>query len=258
MPTGNSQDDYAEAPPSPRRLLKENGWAMLAVATATLGVELGAFALGRGGANGVLAAIAASLLWVAMAAPALAAGAKDAWGAVLRAGTAVDASAVALLWMWLFARSPDGEALVTFVAAVKIYCVLLATGLAGISAGRLGRSAAGRATAAVAMTVVLLAALATPFWTNGLVANLADQARRRTVACSVYVNPFYSAVSAVVHEIPFAWNEAPLMYRITLIGDYAPAPPVPWYAAVIVWSSVAAALTATHALRRRRKADNAE
>ena len=41
------------------------------------------------------------------------------------------------------------------------------------------------------------------------------------------------------------------MYGITLIGNTAAPPPVPWYAAAVMWGIIACILAATRLVRRR-------
>ena len=102
------------------------------------------------------------------------------------------------------------------------------------------------------MSLVLLAALATPFWIGGTLAAAGELTAGHVVAAAVYANPFYAVTSAVVHQTQFVWHQAPWMYRITRIGDYAAPPPVPWYSAAVLYGSLAAVLAAAQVLRPRR------
>ena len=77
-----------------------------------------------------------------------------------------------------------------------------------------------------------------------------------TPAAAVHVNPFYSIGAAVSESTRFVWHQATVMYAITRIGDYAPAPPARWYASVLI--DLAAAVVACAAcvaagLRRTRR-----
>ena len=254
--TGDAETDHTAtvAPPAQkeglRPLLARHGWAMLAAAAATVAVELGAYLLGVVGgvqpAQAVLAALAASVLWVALAAPVLAATADDTIGALLRGGTIVDASVITLIVLWL--TSP----LVGLATIAKLYCILLAMGLAEIAACRLHRRASGRLALAVVAAAVVVASLASPFWIGGPIHGADRDAARRLVAAAVYANPFYSATAALAGEMRFIWHQATVMYRITRIGDYAPAPPGCWYASVALHAPAALLLAAVGALLHRR------
>lgn len=239
--------------PSPLSALRRSAWAIPAAALATGGVELGTWLLAGGPAGGawaVLAVLAVSAAWIALATPSLAAGPDDLWAALLRSGTVVDVSGLVLLVLWAFARTPDGP-LLPIGAAAKIYGVWLAVGLAGIAAARCGRGPTGRCAGAVIGAVVLLAALGTPFWTGGPLTALDGDARAHAAALAVHANPFCAAASAP-EPLHFVWQEAPRMYRITGWGDYVPVPRPRWYAAAIIWGCVAGILAATHLLRRPR------
>ena len=254
---GDDQANSSVAPAetlSIRGLFARDGVAILAAAAVTLVVELGVFFLagGLGQPEAALAVLAAVLVWVAMSAPVFAAGGADGFGAVLRAAAVVDASAVTLLVLWIFARQAEtAEPCVTFVAAAKIYCILAVVAMAGVSAVRCARSPAGRYAAAVVFAVVMLAAMSTGFWTGGLLESTHGTARDMVVSWAVYINPFYSVASATVAQTFFVWHEAPWMYGITLIGNTAAPPPVPWYAAGIMWGIIACILAATRLVRRR-------
>ena len=71
-----------------RELLRRDGWPALAAALATMAVELGVFlgalACGVDGWQSVMASLAAGVVWVSRAAPAMAAGSNTGWGALLR------------------------------------------------------------------------------------------------------------------------------------------------------------------------------
>ena len=255
MPEHASPPDPAPAKGvSLRSLLTENGWAMAVLAVATMGIGLGAFLLARG-SDAVGAALAASVVWVALACPLTSSAPRDVWGALLRGGTVVDASAVTLLCLWVFARGSAGDPYVTFAAAAKAYCVLLGVGLAGIAGARLGTTPPSRCAWAIVTAAVLLAATATPFWAGGLLLALPRAAQDRAAAWAVTINPFYAVTSTIAPETKFAWNEARLMYRITVIGEDIPAPSGKWQATSLLWVGVAILLAATHLVRSRRRSE---
>ena len=239
---------------STRRLLADDGWAVLAATAATVTLELAVLFLARactGELYAVLAALAVGAVWIALACPVLAAGGKTWLSAMLRGGIVADASAVMLVVVWL--SSPH----VAFAAAVKIYCIYAASALLGIAAVSCARTTAARYAAAVAAAVAIMLALTTPFWVGGILKAAGPEAARTIAAAAVRVNPFYSVTAAVFETANFAWNEAPIMYtRIQQIHDYATAAPR-WYSAPAIHATLAALLAATNLLRRQEHSSGA-
>jgi len=231
---------------SVRQLLAENGWAVASAAIATIAVEMGVFVAGLAWRmprlHAALAALAVCVLWTALAAPVLAAFGRTAMAALLRGGIVADASLASLLVLWAACDE------MTFPAALKIYCILAAVALAGIAATRLARTPAGRCACAVAASAVLLAALASPFWIGGAIHGQPRATAEGVAAAAVYANPFYAATACLTETARFVWHQAPVMYRITRIGDYAAAPPLLWYPAAIVYLSAAGVLAILAAL----------
>ncbi len=235
-----------------RKLLRRDGWPALAAGLATMAVELGVFlgalALGIDRRQSAMASLAAGVVWVILAAPALAAGSNSGLGAVLRGGIVADASAVLLIVLWL--ATPQ----VSFLAAVKIYCIYAALALAGSAAVRCARAPAPRFALAAVASIVFITALASPFWAGGalLAAKASGQIDSGIVTSTVvYANPFYCIWSVLADQMPYAWHQAPVIYRITYLGNYPAVPAAPWYAAVIIYMYVAGILAATNLLRRR-------
>jgi len=220
-------------------ILRRNGWALLAATAVTIGVELGmywlAMGLGVGARQAVLATLAVSVLWVALAAGALAAGSDGGWGMLLRGGIVADASAVSLAV--LAVASPY----VTLLAAAQVYCTLAAMALFSTAVVACAAGRGARLTAAAATAVVLMAALSTPLWIGGALRAEASVAGP-IASTAALVNPFYSVTSAVVEQTHFVWHQARVMYQITWLGDLAAPAPVPWYAAAIVYGVPAALL----------------
>jgi hypothetical protein len=225
---------------------------MVAATAATLAVQVGVYALAM--ARGVpprkatIGVLAAATVWVCLTAPILAAAGRGAVSMLLRGGIVVDASAVALLAVWILNRvapPPPSRLALSFLGLLEIYVVLAAVALAGIGAVACARSDAGRYTVATLAAVFLLAAAATPFWVGGLLAAAEPEARRHGVRWAVHANPFYSVAAAVNPETEFIWHQKGLMYdRITRLGSDQPAPPVSWYAAAWRYALVAGVLTA--------------
>ena len=231
---------------SVRQFLTENGWATASAAVATIVVEMGVFAAaltwGMPRIHAALAALAVCVFWTALAAPVLAAFGRTAMGALFRGGIVADASFASLLVLWAACDE------VTFLAAMKIYCILAAVALAGVAATRLARTPAGRCACAVAASAVLLAATASPFWIGGAIHSQTRATADGIVAVAVYANPFYAATACLTETARFVWHQATVMYRITRIGDYAAAPPLLWYPAVAIYLSAAGVLALLAAL----------
>jgi len=235
----------------PGGIWQRDGKQALAVACATLAVELGAYAgamaAGANQRDATLAALATATVWVALAAGAMAAGARDALGALLRGGVVADASAVTLLALWL------AGPYLTFVAVVKVYCLLACMALAGAAAAHLPARPAGRSAAAIVAAIAFLALLTTPLWCGGLLTAMEGSARETAVRWAVAVNPFYGVTAAVVERTGFVWHYGAVMYHLTPIGDYAAPPPMPWYASAWRVALVAVLLAlAKLAIARRR------
>jgi len=229
---------------------------MLAAAVATIAVELGAYLLARfGGASqrdATLSVLAMSVLWIALAGPVLAAGGTEAFSALLRGCVVADASLITLVVLWVSAGAPPPPRgpCVTLLGVVKIYCTYVAVSLAGVAAARCGRREAGRYVGAVIAAILFFVALASPFWIGGSLQAAQGPLRRWIITAAVDLNPFYSVTSAIVDQAHFVWHQAPVMYRFTRIGDFAAPPPVPWYAAAVVYGLLAGMLGATHLIRR--------
>jgi len=226
-------------------------WEVAAIAAATIVLQLGVLLLP--GAFGVapraamLAVLMASGVWVALAAPILAAGAPGALAAVLRGGIVADATAVLLVVLWL--TRPE----VTFLAAVEMYCIYASVALCGVAAGCVASTPAGRYAAAVVATVVLLAVQAGPFWLPGVCQFVAQGHKTAVAGIGLRANPVYGIFSAMAGDSGFVWHfDAPLMYRITQLGEDIPVPVVRWYHPVAIYLGAAGILAATHLVRRRR------
>jgi len=249
---------------SPGGLLRAEAGALIVTAVVTVALTCGVYALGRWrGVNegySVLAGLAAMTAWTALAAPVLAAGGRSVWASLLRGGVVADAAGVALLVLWAVARL-DGQAVLPLLVAVEIYAVLVAVVLAAIAAVCCARTEGGRYALAAATAVLLAAALASPLWTGGLLADDAGVPRQTVVAAAVHFNPFYSVTAALAEHIPFVWHHAGMLYRWTRIGDYAAPPPVSWYSAAWRYAAAAGVLGLLAAVRRaggRRSAVSAE
>ena len=228
---------------------------LLAAAAVTIGLELGAFGLilacGGSRLGAVLASLAVMVSWTALSPAVLAAGGRSGLSALLRGGIVADASAVTLVVLWLATPA------VTLLAAVKVYCTLVAMAIAAVAAVRCARTEFGRYALAVVVAAGLMAAVTTPFWTGGLLLAANAPARQTAASLAVWLNPFYCVTVAIVQEARFVWHQAPVMYHITRIGDYAAAPPALWYTSAAACAALAAVLAGANwltACRYRRTA----
>lgn len=220
--------------------MRSHGWVVLGAGLATIATELGVYAAARTcGApesSAALGTLATAVVCVVLVAPALASGSCGHLGGVIRGVTVADASAVTLLVLWLAAPGS-----VTFGGAVRIYCTLAAVALAAVAVVRCGRSVFARSVTAVAVSSVLMALLATPLWIGGLMKATDGPAHRAVVAAAVYANPFYSITTAVSRQTGFVWHLSGVMYGLTRIGSFSPAPEPSWYAATLIYLCIAAA-----------------
>ncbi|MCD6365885.1 MAG: hypothetical protein J7M14_08420 [Planctomycetes bacterium] len=242
-------------------VLRRNGRLMVIVAIVTLALELGFYAAARiqgaTAAAAVLAALAVSVVWVALAGPILAASGSSAMETLLRGALAADASLPALVTLALIAGSErTSDTLVPFTAVVKIYCTLAAMALAGVAIVCCARSRWTRAALGVGAATGFMLLLAGPFWTGGLVG--ASGVSAMISAATVYCNSFYSITYTVAPQSGFVWHLAPTMYGITRLGDYAPAPQAPWWAAGVFHLCIAGMALGACLLRRRRRAGPGE
>ncbi len=230
-----------------RALWHRDGRAVLAAGGATLAIELAVFFLVRSAAGetfAALACLAAGTVWLALAAAPLGAGGGDWLSSLLRAGVLADASAITLVVLWTVSPA------VSLRAAVEVYCVYLAMVLFAVAAVRCPKSHAGRYTAAVIAAVVMMLAVATPFWTGGLLRAVERPARRAVLAVAVRTNPFYAVVAALFDRTGFVWSEARTIYaEIHQIND-PDLPSATWYGPAAVWLIVAGILATTHLFRR--------
>ena len=232
----------------------------LAAGGATVLVQCGTYGLawgfGAGGAGALMAALAAGAVWTAVAAPVLAADCPDALGALLRAAAVADATLVLLALAALTARTADGNSCLSLAGAAKVYCILAAMALATTAATRCAATAWGRAAAASAAAIILTAALTTPLWMAGTLVHLQGSARRIAVDAAVHLNPFYGLCAAVVERTGFVWHQAPVMYRLRVIGEYVIPPPPRWWTSAAAMAAAAIVLAGAAAVRsvlRRRQ-----
>ena len=215
--------------------LKRDGKAMILAGLVTvcleLGVYFGARIAGAGEPDAVLGALAIGVLWMTLAAGPLAASGADFLASLLRAGIVADASALCLVVLWLV--SP----LVSILACLQVYCVLAAMAIFAVVLVRVARSQAGKCAMGLAAGLIMATAVSTPFWTGGLLAAGNHQTAQTLVDWAVSVNPFYSVCVSLSERVGFVWHQAPLLYRITRIGDYASPVPPNWYDCPLIFTA---------------------
>jgi hypothetical protein len=195
-------------------------------------------------------AIAASLIitgvWVALASAIFAAGPRSTISGILRGGSVADASAVLLVVLWLSA--PE----VTFLSAVKLYCIYASVSLCAIAAARCASSLRFRYFGAVVGATLLTILQGGLFWLPGLLEFVPTAHKSAVAAIGLRANPLYGVFSAVADKLEFVWHYAEVMYRITPLGEDIAVPPVQWYEPMVVHLVIAGILSATWLLRTRR------
>jgi hypothetical protein len=227
---------------------------MLLCAAATLVVEVGAYGLakawGTASREALLAALAGATMWVALSSGPMAAGGRGNASAALRGATPADASLAAMLILWPLARADDSATFLTFTSVLKAYCVLASLAVFSIAAVCCPTAPGSRRWAGLSVALALAAAIATPFWTSGLIHALDYRPATTVVAWAIHANPFYCVTGAAADRLRFFWHEWRLMYdRIGAFRDYAP-PPVQWYSSAILYGALAAGLGVVAVLRR--------
>jgi len=250
MPACISSPNPSSGRATLRGALARDWRAMTAASAFTVAIQLSVFFLARpaaGERGAVLACLAAGAVWVALAGACLAAGGDNWLSMLLRGGIVADASAVSLLVVWLVSDC------VGLRAAAEIYVIYAGSALLGVAAAAGGRTGFGRSAAAICAAVVMMLALAGPFWIGGILKAADHDTAKQIAAAAVRVNPFYSITAAVYEKTGFAWNEAKVMYdRVRQIQDYASASPR-WYSAPAIHAAAAALLAAISLARRPRR-----
>ena len=231
-------------------LMKRDGWPVVGIMIATAAVQLGVFLLPR--AYGVPArmTVPASLIiagvWVALASAIFAAGPRGTISGILRGGIVADATVVLLVVLWL--NAPE----VTFLSAVKLYCIYASVAFCAIAAARCASSLRFRYLGAVCAAVFLTALQGGLFWLPGLLQIVPADYKVAVAGIGLRANPLYGVFSAIADKSGFVWHYAEVMYRITPLGEDIAVPPVQWYEPMVVHLAVAGILAATWLLRGRR------
>ena len=228
--------------PAPGPLRKELAPG-LAIVAVTLAAEMGGFFLAYGSGLGLrsvaVAALMTAAVWTALAAPIFGAGACGALRSLIRAGLVADATFLTLLVIWVWwNRHPSqtgqpGE--MTFTAILKVYCTFAAMTVLAAGAVNCPRRAAGRYIVAVIVAACMMLALASPLWAGGLIAATDGAARAPVADMAVWLNPFYSITTPLIDSLNYVIHQEGVMYQLTLIGDYVPAPACPWFTVIAIY-----------------------
>jgi len=234
-----------------KALLKRDGWPVAGIASLTicgqLAVLLGSQACGVSPRAAMLASLMLAGLWIALASPVFAAGPQSAFSGLLRGGIVADATAVLLVVLWL--TRPE----VSFISAVKLYCIYASVALCGVAGARLASSERFRYLTAVATAGFLAAMQSSLFWLPGLL-QLVPSADKSAVAGAVLRgNPLYGVFSAIADQTHFVWHYASIMYRITPLGEDIAVGPIYWYEPMAICLTIACLLASTWLLRPRRR-----
>ncbi|HUT57427.1 MAG TPA: hypothetical protein VNA25_06210 [Phycisphaerae bacterium] len=252
-------DPPGRAAPSVGGLLAADGWAVLIAAVVTAAIVLGSYGLARAAGaeprEAILAALALMTMWVALSSASLAAEGKTWLSAAIRGAVPADTCLLALLILAPLARHPNARAAYLSIGGVfKIYCTLAALAVFSVAAVCLSSRPTGRRALALAVSLLLAAAVASPFWINGLLEAIPYQSGKTVVAWAVHANPFYSVTGAIVERVRFFWHEWGMMYgRIGRFADYPP-PPIRWYSSALIYGALASIVGLCAIVFRRRPA----
>ena len=202
--------------------------------------------------DATIATLILSTLLVSLIAPVLAATAGSMLSALLRAGLVADATLVTLLVLRHFWNAAAPDQPMTFVSVLQAYCtfaavVVFAAGLVSLASSRWARHAL-----AVAAAAVLILALASPLWVGGSIAATEGNTRAVVASAAIWVNPFYSVASSTMDSLGYVAHQEGAMYRLTLIGDYVPAPLCPWWMATAIYLPAGLVLLVVARVKCRR------
>ena len=217
--------------------VRSRWWPVVWIGAITMAIEAAVYAgvgvTGASSRTAALATMAVATVWIALAVPIFAAGGRGAFDRFIRGGTVIDATGAILCILWMLCPQ------LGLLSALKIYAVLASMGLAGIVAVCAARSDRWQAIVAVMAAVVMVVALTTPFWGNGILVGLDGSARQGAATGMVAVNPVFSMAAASARDLHWVWNEAPRMYRTTVLGQIMPVPSVSWYVTPLIWLGLA-------------------
>lgn len=229
-----------------RRLLRNDGWAVLVIAAATIFVELGAYwlsiSMGTSAGRALVATMAVAVLWLAIAGPAAAAWGKGAWSSLMRCGAVADASGIVLIILWIVATDENGRARLNFLTVVEMYCVLASMAILAMALVCMFHSPAGKAAMALIASACMFIAMASPFWAGWWLTGDDPRANQNAATWLVAVNPFFAILTCLndIRASAFDWLTSDVMYQITRMSDYVAPRRVPWYETTLLWLAAAA------------------
>ena len=231
----------------------------LTIVAVTLVVELGVFFLAVGSDLGpqqsAAAALMAAAVWTALAAPMFGAGARGALRSLIRAGLVADATFAALMviWVWWNRYAPQTGQLreMTFTSILEVYCTFAAMTILAAGAVNCSRSVVGRYIVAAIVAACMMLALVSPLWIGGLIVATEGGIRTSVAAMAVLANPFYSITTSLIDSLNYVIQQEPVMYKLTLIGDYVPVSACPWFTATAIYLPLGIILLAVGRARRR-------
>jgi hypothetical protein len=231
----------------------------LTIVAVTLTVELGVFFLAVGSDLGpqqsAAAAMMAASVWTALAAPMFGAGACGALRSLIRAGLVADATLGALMVIWVWWNrygSQNGQVTeMTFISILEVYCTFVAMSVLAAGAVNCRRAVAERYIVAAVVAVGMMLALASPLWTGGLIVATEGGVRTSVAVAAVWTNPLYSITTSLTGSLNYVIQQEPVMYKLTLIGDYVPAPACPWFTATAIYLPLGIILLAAGRARRQ-------
>lgn len=203
------------------------------------------------GQEGVLAAVTTTLgacvVWVGLLTPALCAGGRGIWGAMLRGCAPADGVLVGLVIL-VIALGEEGR--LTLLGALKVYAVLATLALVCISAVCAFMSRRNRPIAAMVVAMLVIFASATPFWMGGIINHASYPLSVDVLSAGVRVNPVFGVFGAVVDDTGFHWHQWRWMYYIFDYGAYGPLGEVKWHVTVMIYAVLAGMILAAGSIRR--------
>ena len=244
-------DSSPSSPGLMSTLLKRDGWPVVGIVVATVAAQVSVFLIPQAYGVPARGLVPASLIiagvWVALASAIFSAGPRSTISAILRGGCVADATAVLLIVLWL--STPE----VTFIAAVKLYCIYASVALCAIAIVRCAKALRFRYLLAVICGVLLTAVQGGLFWLPGLLQIVPADYKVAVAGLGLRANPLYGVFSAIANESGFVWHYAEVMYRITPLGEDIAVPPVQWHEPMAI-SLIAAVVFTVLALLRNRRA----
>ena len=200
--------------------------------------------MGLSADRAVLATLAMMVVWVPIAAAAWATGATGLGRCCLRGGEMADASAIALIMFWLTGA-------ISFVGAVKLYCILMVVALFACAIVSLSRCVRRRVVLAGVASVISVVMLASPVWLSGPANTMSQETVRPLTVWAVRANAYFATTEAIADRINFVWIDSGLMYRLTPLGDHLALPRAEWYWPIVIFLPSAAIIGAIGVLIRR-------